>query len=43
MIILGFLYKIYSNLELSLMNLRDQRITTLTNVFKNIRFVKFNV
>ena len=43
MIISGFLYKFTGSIELKIQKLRDKRITFLTNVFKNIRFVKFNV
>lgn len=43
MVISGALYTKYMNLEFSLMAKRDERVTLLNNIFKNIRFVKFTV
>lgn len=37
------LYAINGKIQLRIQKLRDKRITFLKNIFKNIRFVKFNV
>ena len=39
----GFLFKLNIRYEKQLLALRDQRITLQNNLFKNIRFIKFNV